>query len=465
MALEITKMYAIVDVETTGGKFNEEGITEIAIYRFDGNKIVDQFSSLVNPQREIQPFVQRLTGINSKMLVNAPKFFEVAKRIVEITEDAVLVAHNAEFDYRIIRTEFKRLGFDFERQSLCTVDLAQKLLPDLPSYKLGKLVRSLGIPISDVHRAHGDAQATVELFKVLLEKDSQKEIISAHVKTLNKKQVPSKYLNIIDELPTETGVYYIYNEAGNIIYIGKSKNIKKRVLSHLTSKARKAEKIQKAIHRVTYELCGNECLALLKEQHEIKKNQPRLNHALKYRHFPMGIRRDESSPYQRLLIEQVRQDLDYLDVFKNKKEAEGRLRFWIEEFSLCAQHTSFARPQGACFRKGIDQCQGACVGEERCDNYNVKVQAVADSLRYPHDDFLIIDKGKSVGEKSFIYIKEGVFQGYGYFQLNHQIKNLDKIEARLIRIENNRDTQAVIRSFLRRERYQKLINLAEVKVP
>ena len=465
MEREITEMYAIVDVETTGGKFNEEGITEIAIYRFDGNKIVDQFSSLVNPQREIQPFVQRLTGINSKMLVNAPKFFEVAKRIVEITEDAVLVAHNAKFDYRIIRTEFERLGFDFERQSLCTVDLAQKLLPELPSYKLGKLVRSLGIPISDVHRAHGDAQATVELFKVLLEKDSQKEIISAHVKTLNKKQVPSKYLNIIDELPTETGVYYIYNEAGSIIYIGKSKNIKKRVLSHVTAKARKAEKIQKAIHRVTYELCGNECLALLKEQHEIKKNQPRLNHALKYRHFPMGIRRDESSPYQRLLIEQVRQDLNYLDVFKNKKEAEGRLRFWIEEFSLCAQHTSFSLPQTACFGKGIDKCKGACVGEERCDDYNEKVQAVADSLLYPHDDFLIIDKGKSVGEKSFIYVKEGVFQGYGYFQLNHQIKSIDKIETRLIRIENNRDTQAVIRSFLRRGRYQKLINLAEVLVP
>ena len=233
----------------------------------------------------------------------------------------------------------------------------------------------------------------------------------------------------------------------------------------MTSKARKAEKIQKAIHRVTYELCGNECLALLKEQHEIKKNQPRLNHALKYRHFPMGIRRDESSPYQRLLIEQVRQDADYLDVFKNKKEAEGRLRFWIEEFSLCAQHTSFARAQGACFRKGIDKCEGACVGEERCDDYNSKVQAVADSLLYPYDDFLIIDKGKSVGEKSFIYIKDGVFQGYGYFQLNHQIKSSGKIEARLIRIENNRDTQAVIRSFLRRERYQKLINLAEVLVP
>ena len=462
MEHEIIEMYAVVDVETTGGKFNEEGITEIAIYRFDGVKIVDQFSSLVNPLREIQPFVQRLTGINSKMLVNAPKFYEIAKRIVEITEDAVLVAHNAEFDYRIIRTEFKRLGFDFERQSLCTVDLAQKLLPEVPSYKLGKLVRFLGIPIADVHRAHGDAQATVELFKVLLEKDSSKEIISAHIKTLNKKQVPSKYLNIIDELPTETGVYYIYNEAGSIIYIGKSKNIKKRVLSHLTSKSRKAEKIQKAIFRVTYELCGNECLALLKEQHEIKKNQPRLNHALKYRHFAMGIRRDVSSPYHRLLVEQVHQDRQYLDVFKNKKEAEGRLRYWLEEFSLCAQHTSFARAQGACFRKGINKCQGACVGEEHCDAYNTKVQAVAESLLYPFENFLIIDKGKKTGEKSFIFIKEGVFQGYGYFQLNHQIKSIEKIEARLVKIDDNRDTQAVIRSFLRRERFQKLINLAGV---
>lgn len=461
MAKETTSMYAIVDVETTGGKFNEEGITEIAIYLFDGNTIVDQFSSLVNPLREIQPFVQRLTGINSKMLVNAPKFYEVAKRIVEITEGAVLVAHNAEFDYRIIRTEFKRLGFDFERQSLCTVDLAQKLIPDMPSYKLGKLVRSLGIPISDVHRAHGDAMATVELFKVLLEKDSEKEIITAHLKTLNKKQVPSKYHHIIDELPTETGVYYLHNKEGKILYIGKSKNIKKRVLTHLTNKSRKAEKIQKAIHSVTYELCGNECLALLKEQHEIKKNQPRLNHALKFRHFAMGIRLDRSTPYHQLMIEQVRQEEDYLDVFKNKKEAEGRLRYWIEEHELCAQQTSFARRQSSCFLHGVGKCKGACLGEEKCEAYNLRVQAVADSLLYPHENMLIIDKGKKVSEKSFIFIKEGTFQGFGYFQLNHQINTLAKIEARLLPIEDNRDTQAVIRSFLKKERYQKLINLAE----
>ncbi|CAN0516497.1 unnamed protein product, partial [Scytosiphon promiscuus] len=167
-------MYVILDIETTGGKYNEEGVTEIAIHKFDGHKVVDQFISLVNPEKEIQPFVVNLTGINNNMLRTAPKFYEVAKRIVEITEDAVIVAHNAQFDYRILRTEFRRLGFNFERKTLCTVELAKQLLPDAESYSLGKLVRSLGIPVSDRHRANGDALATLQLFKLLLSKDLDK---------------------------------------------------------------------------------------------------------------------------------------------------------------------------------------------------------------------------------------------------------------------------------------------------
>jgi DNA polymerase-3 subunit epsilon len=185
-------MYAILDIETTGGKYDEEGITEIAIYKYDGQKVIDQFSSLINPQKEIQPFVEKLTGINSKMLRNAPKFYEVAKRIVELTEDCILVAHNAAFDYRILQTEFRRLGFPFERKSICTVALSQKLLPDEPAYSLGKLVRNLGIPFSDQHRAHGDAKVTLKLFELLLEKDVQKTILRAHITTKNPNKVPSK---------------------------------------------------------------------------------------------------------------------------------------------------------------------------------------------------------------------------------------------------------------------------------
>ena len=161
-------MYSILDIESTGGKFNEEGIMEIAIYRFDGREVTDQFSSLINPERRIQPFVVKLTGINEKMLKGAPKFYELAKRIIEITEGTTIVAHNAQFDYRILRTEFRRLGYDFQRKTLCTVELSKRLIPDAESHSLGKLVRSLGIAVSDRHRAQGDALATLKLFEILL---------------------------------------------------------------------------------------------------------------------------------------------------------------------------------------------------------------------------------------------------------------------------------------------------------
>lgn len=176
-------MYSIIDVETTGGKFNQEGITEIAIYKFDGKKIIDQFISLVNPEIPIQQYVQNLTGINNKMLRNAPKFFQIAKRILEITEDTILVAHNSSFDYRMLKIEFKRLGFDFLISQICTVKLSKKLIPNKDSYKLGNLVKSLGIPISNRHRAAGDAMATVELFRLLLSKDKKRKIISQLIKT------------------------------------------------------------------------------------------------------------------------------------------------------------------------------------------------------------------------------------------------------------------------------------------
>ena len=199
-------MYAILDIETTGGKYNEEGITEIAIYKFDGHKIIDQFISLVNPERPIQAFVEKLTGINSKMLINAPKFYEVAKRIVEITEDCIIVAHNADFDYRMLRTEFKRLCYEYKKDSICTVELSKKLLPDQPSHSLGKLVRSLGIPMSDRHRASGDALATVELFKLLLNKDLEKKIVQQTVRNLDHK-FNDKLNDIVRDLPNACLLY------------------------------------------------------------------------------------------------------------------------------------------------------------------------------------------------------------------------------------------------------------------
>ncbi|MDB2520728.1 exonuclease domain-containing protein [Flavobacteriaceae bacterium] len=457
-------MYAILDIETTGGKYNEEGITEIAIYQHNGQIVTDQFISLVNPERPIQPFVEKLTGINSKMLRNAPRFFEVAKRIIEITENCLIVAHNTDFDYRILRTEFKRLGYNFEKNSLCTVSLSQELLPDMESYKLGKLVRSLGIPISDRHRAQGDALATVKLFELLLEKDSGKEILKSQIKALHAHQVPSKYLSIIEELPTATGVYYLHNAVGDVLYIGKSNNIQKRVRTHLTGTDRKSKKIQKKLHKVNFETTGSELIALLKEQHEIKKNQPQINKDGRYRLYPMGIRIDQETDYHQLILEQVRNDREYLVVFKNSRVAKHLMIQWIEDHQLCHKHSSLQDSDGACFAYKNVRCKGACLEQESPESYNERLSQLQDKNNYPHDHFLMIGIGRKDGEYSFIYIDNQCFKGYGFYELNHQIKNKEKILNRMIAMEDNSDCRALILSHIKNNKFRKLITLGMTEI-
>lgn len=276
-------MYAILDIETTGGKFNEEGITEIAIYKFDGYEVVDQFISLVNPEKPIQEFVVKLTGINNKMLRNAPKFYEVAKRIVEITKDCILVAHNSAFDYRILRTEFERLGFDFERNTLCTVELSQQLIENLPSYSLGKLTKTLGIPIVDRHRANGDALATVQLFKLLLEKDSKKSIIQSSIKYFDKRLEKEKLQNLIESIPSVSGIFYIHDLNGKVIYLGRGKNIKNEINGLFLKSTRRAVKIQDRAETVSFDRTGSELFTRLKYYLELESLSPKFNFKKKFK--------------------------------------------------------------------------------------------------------------------------------------------------------------------------------------
>jgi len=169
-------MYAVVDIETSGGRAQIDRITEIAIYIHDGEKIVEEFSTLINPETFIPPFITRLTGINNDMVATAPKFYEVAKKIVLMTEGRLFVAHNAPFDYRFIQEEFKRLGYNYQRQTMCTVRMSRKIIPGMGSYSLGNLCQTLGITINNRHRAAGDALATTKLLELLLLKTENKLI-------------------------------------------------------------------------------------------------------------------------------------------------------------------------------------------------------------------------------------------------------------------------------------------------
>ena len=304
-------MYTIVDLEATGGKFNEESIIEIAIYKFDGVSITDQFISLVNPEKEIHPYVEKLTGISSKMLKTAPKFHEIAKRVIEITSDSVLVAHNAQFDYRILQLEFKRLGFDFSMKSICTVILSQELLPEQESYKLGRLSRSLGIPIKDRHRASGDALATVELFKILLEKDVKQEIIRKSIVEFPGEKMDNIFKDVIDNLKENTGVFYIYNDKNELVYIDFSKDIKNKLIKLFTSKKFIPKYVQNNFKTIKVHPTGNVHIAILKTLQEINSLKPKINNNVDPKIFSKI-----SKP------EIINETSDFVLTFNGKKEAD-----------------------------------------------------------------------------------------------------------------------------------------------
>ncbi len=453
-------MYTIIDIETTGGKYNEEGITEIAIYRFDGHEIVDQFISLVNPERPIQPFVVNLTGINNDMLRNAPKFYEIAKRIVEITSNSIIVAHNALFDYRILRTEFSRLGFDFDRKTLCTVTLSQALIPDQKSYSLGKLVRSLGIPLSGRHRADGDAQATLKLFKLLLSKDLKKTIISETVKSEPKRHVDSKLLRIIEDTPSVTGVYYMHKENGKIIYIGKSKNIKKRLTQHFTNDNRKSKQLQKEVVRVTYENTGSELLALLKENEEIKINKPRYNRALRKTIFSQALYQTvDKNGYFVLKIGKADGRKKAITTFSNIQQGKHFVNRIMDKYDLCQKLTGEHTGNGNCFNYTIKKCHGACIQEEEPETYNARVQELIDRYTFENQNIAIIDRGRNIDENSVVLIEEGQFKGFGFFNLNHQIQHIEILRTIITPMSHNRDAKHIIQNYLRKNKRLKIIEI------
>lgn len=438
-------MYAILDIETTGGKYNEEGITEIAIYRFDGHEITDQFASLINPQKKIQPFVVKLTGINNNMLRTAPKFYEVAKRIVEITEGCILVAHNAKFDSRILSTEFRRLGYEYHRKSICTVQLAKKLLPDMPSYSLGKLTKSMGIPLNNRHRAQGDALATVSLFKLLLNKDTEKSIVNSYIiekHTLSRK---TKLLSLLETVPTETGVYYLYDKNGKIIYIGHGKNMRKSINQHFTASSSRHRKIQKEVEEISFFLTGNMLIAILQKDEGIQTNKPLYSRRSKRALFPYQlIQYKDSDDYICLKIEKVDLRKKPLMTFQSLTVANQNLMRITEEFELSP------------IKNHLTQLKTSKIIED-AKTYNKRVQKFLKEYVENSQTYLLIDKGRQIGEHSVILIENGVYKGYGFYTLNHQITNKDIFKKILTTPKNERYARHIIDDYLMKNSVQKIL--------
>lgn len=447
-------MYAVIDVEATGGKKGEESIIEVAIFLYDGEKVIDQLISLVQPDREIDVYVQKLTQITPKMVKTAPRFHEVAKRIIEITDGAILVGHNIDFDYRMLKQEFLKLGYTYYRETIDTVPLSEKHFPDADSYSLGKLSKSLGIPVSDRHRASGDARATLELFQILQDKDASKDIILKDAST--KKPAGSvKYDFLLSALPNEIGIFYVLDKNQKIIYLSKSDNIAQSARKLLTGKSNLSNKVKLSVAEITYETTGNELISWLKENHEIKTLNPSLNENKKKLNYPFTIYIDETNGYKQLKIDRTDYESPQLFVLRmsSYNNAVRFLSLISEEYELCSKINGIYRGEGPCLGYAVGECHGACIGHEETDSYNERVNNFLRKVYSDRNSLLIIGKGRSLSEKSFTWLKNGICKGYGYFDLNHQIKTETLVKKRMIPIDESEDMNSIARAFLFSEKY------------
>ena len=450
-------MYAIIDIETTGLRPQSDKITEIAIYIHDGNRIVNEYATLIHPEKTIPYFISGLTGITNEMVEDAPRFYEVAKEIIELTENQIFVAHNARFDYNFIKEEFKRLGYHFKRDIFDTVKLSRRLIPGLRSYSLGKLCNHLDIDVNNRHRAAGDALATVKLFELLLHLDTEsgsKLFAGTGLKDLH----PGLSSEKIKALPEETGVYYFYDENDQLIYVGKSKNIHQRVLTHLSNNSSQSKiEMRDRIAQIDYELTGSELVAYLLESDEIKKNKPVYNRAQRREATYTGIYvSTDKNQYLQFSIGKINEELP-LASFSSVEKAKDILNFLTDEYHLCQKLTGLYKTDGPCFQHQIGICFGACIGKETPGTYNERAQKALKTFEYDHQNFLIIDKGRSIDEKSVVKVEHGKYLGFGYFSMEEANSNPDILHDCIQHYADNRDVQSIIKRHLRNGKIEKLL--------
>ena len=440
--------YAIVDIETTGGTPKHSKITEIAIIITNGSKILDKYETLINPECKIPYNITRLTGIDDRMVAEAPKFYEVAKTIIEYLKGRTFVAHNVNFDYGHVKREYQDLGFEFFADKLCTVRMSRKVFPGLPSYSLGKLCKSLGVELTRHHRAMADTLATTEIFHMIMEKDKEAQNVDILSMRLG-----------VDKLPKKPGVYYFIDFDGNIIYIGKSISIKNRVQSHLNNyQTTKGLKIIENVCAIEYELTGNETMALLYENMAIKTHKPKHNRRQTKTKFPFGIQINKENNYHTLEVVSVNQNTNTVLDFSSRREAVSFMKKAIDTYELCQKINGQENQNrvGSCFRYQLHNCHGACVQEESTDDYNLRIERFEEKYGMPNEDGIYVSKGRKASEKSFVILENGTLTGFGFIPKKAPI-NLGSLKLMSEVFNPDKDYQSVVKMMRRNGNFEKVI--------
>ncbi|MEM8999976.1 MAG: exonuclease domain-containing protein [Bacteroidota bacterium] len=444
-------LYTIVDIETTGHGIQGNKITEIALFKFDGSQIIDEFTSLVNPQCPIPSFITGLTGIDTQLVRDAPTFEELSDTLLQFTKDCIFVAHAVNFDYGVVKAEFQALGIAFVRKKLCTVRLSRKLIPGLQSYSLGKLCAATGIPLKDRHRARGDAHATVLLFQMLIAKPDSASVISKflHARSQEATLPPLLKREMVDCIPNTPGIYYFKNQKGEIIYVGKAIHLKKRVLGHLYDKSDKEVRMCREIAAIDFELSGSELLALLMESTAIKRHYPKYNQAQKRPQKPFALfAYEDRRGILHLAYNTLKNVPDPLFVLYNPTDCRTYLQQLCETFHLCPKYCHLLPHATSCRHHTLNSCEGICLDNESITDYNYKVNEAITSLREHQQDFVIQEKGRYAHEKAVIMVKQNKYCGYGFIDDTASINSVEDVEAYITIQKNTVETERILHSYL-----------------
>jgi DNA polymerase-3 subunit epsilon len=426
-------LYAVVDIETTGGFASGNGITEISILVHDGSKVLESFETLINPKQDIPFYIQSLTGITNEMVDDAPVFEDVAGKIYSLLHDKIFVAHNVNFDYSFVRHQLAQAGYQLQTKKLCTVRMSRKVIPGHTSYSLGKLCSALNIPLNDRHRAGGDAAATAILLSLLLEKDTEGSIALSLNKASKEQILPPNISRAqIEALPGTPGVYYFKDQKGKIIYIGKAINLKKRVYSHFSGNSIKKQRQEflKNIHQIEHKTCGTELMALILEASEIQKYWPENNKALKRPEQKYALYTfEDQNGFMRLGIDKYKKNTPALYTFNSLLAGQSMLRGMIKEHTLCEKLCFIQTHRASCTAYDTENCHGACLGLEHPYSYNTRVKASIAHLKSALPSFAIIDSGRNEDEQSCLWIEQGKFYGMGYISFHTDITDMETLKS------------------------------------
>lgn len=419
---DLPEKLVFVDVETTGTSILADRIIEIGMYRVEKGKIVRKFHSLVDPDRYLPTDITRLTGITPAELEGAPTFFSLAEQISDLLSGAVFCAHNAHFDYSFIKAELRRVGIKFQTTKLCTVKLSRAIFPQEPRHNLDAVMERMGISCENRHRALDDARVLVEFYQKVVRTVPQKKLSLIIKKITKHPSLPPKIgRERIEAIPENPGVYVFYDETHQPLYVGKSVNLRDRVLSHFSdSESQKELKIKQQIASIeTIETAG-ELGALLREARLVKETQPMLNRMLRQQNFLVAATYEKNKDgYLVVKLERKKTitpgDFETMvRLFRSLQQAKEFLSRLAKKNSLCEKMLGVATTRGRCFGYDLGRCFGACVGEESPAKHNLRFLTAIAGLKvktWPFSGRIIIREESLDGKREGHVIDQWCYLG------------------------------------------------------